>query len=114
MTQADAEKMSNEQAVAILTLMAAMMCDQYGCPISDAYFALEKAIDVLTATDVEPIRHGRWVDENGDTVRMIDGVPEKSCWCGSCGEWLVGSDANEIKGHYCPNCGARMDEVDVK
>ena len=48
MTQADVEKMSNEQAVAILTPMAAMMLDQYGCPISDAYFALEKAIDVLT------------------------------------------------------------------
>ena len=72
-----------------------------------AYDEAVEMVRLIPSADVEPIRHGRWVDENGDTVRVIDGVPEKSCWCGSCGEWLVGSDENEIKGHYCPNCGAK-------
>ena len=84
-----------------------------GCPERNA--GLNRALQEIAnmpSADVEPVRHGRWVDENGDTVRMIDGVPEKSCWCGYCGEWLAGSDENEIKGHYCPNCGAKMDEVE--
>lgn len=47
MTQEDAINMSNEQAVAILKPLRDMMRDQYGCPISDAYFALDKAITAL-------------------------------------------------------------------
>lgn len=49
MTQEDAEKMSNQQAVNILKPLRDMMRDQHGCPISDAYFALDKAINALTA-----------------------------------------------------------------
>ena len=41
--------MSNEQAVQILIPMRNMMCDQNGCPISDAVFALDKAIEALSA-----------------------------------------------------------------
>ena len=50
MTQEDAEKMSNQQAINILKPLRDMMRDQHGCPISEAYFALDKAINVLTAT----------------------------------------------------------------
>ena len=49
MTQEDAMNMSNEQAVQILIPMRNMMCDQNGCPISDAVFALDKAIEALSA-----------------------------------------------------------------
>ena len=45
MTQEEAMNMSNEQAVQILIPMRNMMCDQNGCPISDAVFALDKAIE---------------------------------------------------------------------
>jgi hypothetical protein len=48
MTQEEAMNMSNEQAVQILIPMRNMMCDQNGCPISDAVFALDKAIEVLS------------------------------------------------------------------
>lgn len=47
MTQEDAERMDASQAVQILKPLQAMMLDQYGCPISDAYFALGKAIEAL-------------------------------------------------------------------
>ena len=47
MTQEDAMNMSTEQAVQILKPMQMMMRDQHGCPISEAYFALEKAIEAL-------------------------------------------------------------------
>lgn len=49
MTQEDAENMNNEQAINILTPLMKMLLDQYGCPISDAFFALKKAIEVLSA-----------------------------------------------------------------
>ena len=47
MTQEDAMNMSAEHAIQILKPMQMMMLDQHGCPISDAYFAIEKAIDAL-------------------------------------------------------------------
>ena len=49
MTQEEAMNMSNEQAVQILIPMRNLMCDQNGCPISDAVFALDKAIEALSA-----------------------------------------------------------------
>ncbi len=47
MTQEDAERMDASQAVQILKPLRDMMLDQHGCPISDAYFALGKAIEAL-------------------------------------------------------------------
>lgn len=47
MTQEDAVNMSNEQALQILKPLHDMLLDQYGCPISDAFFALGKAIEAL-------------------------------------------------------------------
>lgn len=58
MTQEDAERMDNLQAIQILEPLQKMMIDQYGCPISSAYFALGKAIEALA----EPERKmGKWV-----------------------------------------------------
>lgn len=47
MTQEDAMRMNNEQAIQILKPFRDMMFDQHGCPISDAVFALDKAIEAL-------------------------------------------------------------------
>lgn len=57
MTQEDAERMDASQAVQILKPLRAMMLDQYGCPISDAYFALGKAIEALERSE-----HGKTAD----------------------------------------------------
>lgn len=100
MTQEEAMDMSNEQAVQILIPMRNMMCDQNGCPISDAVFALDKAIEALSADRPQ----GEWIDaeiplESGDTMPIQV--------CNLCKTFypLVYTGG----GHrFCPNCGARM------
>lgn len=55
MTQEDAERMDASQAVQILKPLRAMMLDQWGCPISDVYFALGKAIEALEQPTVDAV-----------------------------------------------------------
>lgn len=93
MTQEEAMNMSNKQAVQILIPMRNMMCDQNGCPISDAVFALDKAIEALSADRPQ----GEWVSNH-------DG----SWNCSECGLRVF----IYAKGNYCPNCGARMKGAD--
>ena len=52
----------------------------------------------LPAADVAPVRHGRWKC-HGDC-----GVTE----CSACG-WSIEEYVCDYA--YCPNCGAKMDEV---
>ena len=67
--------------------------------------ALDMAIEALSADAVQ----GEWVDEDGNNVPLHkDGYPLRSCYCNQCHEWLVASDEYEVKGNFCPNCGARM------
>ena len=51
--------------------------------------------------DAEPVRHGHW-----NIKPLWKGSDAKYCECSVCGKpvWWV-SD-------YCPNCGAKMDEVE--
>lgn len=51
--------------------------------------------------DAEPIRHGHWVAH----AVSIKGVPTEVC--SVCGEWTYGDCVR-----FCPNCGAKMDEVE--
>ena len=65
-------------------------------------------VDVLTSADVAEVKHGRWEDGK----RMgFDGTFH---WFRQCSECLYErEDDNEDKDTpYCPNCGARMDEVE--
>lgn len=97
MTQEEAMNMSNEQAVRILIPMRNMMCDQNGCPISDAVFALDKAIGALSADRPQ----GEWKHLEGDE------------WvCSNCG-YVVCTEGSwehplERGKDYCEHCGARM------
>lgn len=93
MTQEDAMNMSNEQAVAIIKPLMNMMRDQYGCPISDAYFALDKAITAL----LQPQRmKGRWIQIS----------PAKIYECSICGKNVMTSDIDAYD--FCHGCGADM------
>ena len=74
MTQEEAMNMSNEQAVQILIPMRNMMCDQSGCPISDVVFALDKAIESLSA-DVAPVVRCK------DCRHAVDYYHEGDCYC---------------------------------
>lgn len=47
LTQEDAMKMSNERAIYILKDYSDFMLDQNGCPTSEGYFAVQKAIKAL-------------------------------------------------------------------
>ncbi len=105
MVQEEAMNMSNEQAVQILIPMRNMMCDRYGCPVSDAVFALDKAIEALSADKPQ----AEWRDSDGNFVPLDeDGCTTASAWCSNCGEWLTGSDEYWTSGRFCPNCGYQM------
>lgn len=101
MTQEDAMNMSDEQAVQILKPFRDMMIDQNGCPISDAVFALDKAIVALSKKmpTVEE-RKGKWIE-----------VEPKGVWtsvyhCSECGGAVLSCKVDLPK--YCGHCGADM------
>lgn len=50
---------------------------------------------------VEPTKHGRWIDKAAE-----------DCYrCSVCEEYTH-MEMPRLLYHYCPNCGARMDEVE--
>lgn len=57
------------------------------------------------SADVAPVRHGLWIEQEKYTFgTMYD--------CSICGDRIL--DNGHYNGHswnYCPNCGAKMDEV---
>lgn len=58
-------------------------------------------IESQPAADVEPVKHGKWVNER----ELAGGF--RSIWgydCSVCGHTVENYPTN-----YCPNCGARMD-----
>lgn len=70
---------------------------------------LEELLDEIPTVDAVPVVHGHWI---------IEDIPG-TCWyrvtCSECGE-NVTSFANIYVGtgcgfNYCPECGAKMDEV---
>ena len=54
----------------------------------------------MPATDVAPVRHGRWVQ-----CKYMD----KSAKCSECGGYHTRFTVNERYPKYCPHCGAKMD-----
>lgn len=57
-----------------------------------------KIIKEVPAADVQEVQHGRWIEEPGLIPR-----------CSICGEYSQDADTGAW---YCPNCGAKMDEVE--
>ena len=56
-------------------------------------------LENLAAADVQPVRHGHWIDRNGNIVSPSWERYE----CSECG-------ARSDNKRFCHNCGARMDE----
>lgn len=70
------------------------------------------AIDNAETVDAEPVRHGRWVPTEFDGY--ADGYPVWDTWeCSECRDEQYGNDIADLL-HYCPNCGAKMDEAPRK
>ena len=61
-------------------------------PIADVY----KAVDSLSAADVQPVKHGRW-------IQLTQNAEPTALKCSLCGEISC------CRGMYCPDCGAKMD-----
>lgn len=62
--------------------------------------ALKCFVEGIPASDVAPVRHGRWAlnKKYGDYE------------CSECGQGDVKAmDFTNLKMRYCPNCGAKMD-----
>lgn len=77
---------------------------------SIAYAIFSCAEDVINnAPSVDPVKHGRWIGE-GDGY--ADGEMVYDVWhCSECDYCIDdGTDDPEKLPHYCPNCGAKMDE----
>lgn len=56
----------------------------------------------IQALKSEPIKHGRWIE-----------IGHPWYECSECGERTAVVNLNgEVVWNYCPNCGARMDEVE--
>lgn len=60
-------------------------------------------VDKQPTVDAEPIRHGHWIFNPKDAIEMMFTLPK----CSLCGA------ESPIGGNYCPNCGAKMDEVKI-
>ena len=76
-------------------------------PVAGCFSNMISAYDVimLPAADVAPVRHGRWV--HTDLASHWYGKDE----CSEC--TYHEQDRSDLsRFQYCPNCGARMDEVE--
>ena len=54
------------------------------------------------AADVAPVRHGRWIDNEANGYKW-------AFVCSLCG--YVDGHPFDNRHNFCPNCGAKMDEV---
>lgn len=70
---------------------------------------IAEVIDNVPIVVAEPIRHGHW--EKIDTAKLSDCTSISPIYkCSFCGSPFVGERINNWY-HYCPNCGAKMDNT---
>ena len=66
----------------------------------DAISRAIKVLESLPAADVEPLKRGRWIEQEKYTFGVMYD-------CSLCGNRILD---NGHSWNYCPNCGARMVE----
>ena len=76
-------------------------------PLAYGNIDLPEIIDQMPTIEAEPVKHGRW-EKNGE-IMMFGDIPVK---CSQCGFKTLQDALHKMDYHYCPNCGARMDEVE--
>ena len=72
---------------------------------------LEELLDEIPTVDAVPVVHGHWEEE-----QIVDDSTIIEIWqsakCSKCGRYHTTPYAYYFdKFHYCPQCGAKMDEV---
>ena len=74
-----------------------------------SYNAFKNLVKRQPSVDVQPVRHGHWIE----TTEQSGWIEEECAECSECsntfvlGEYTI-DDIRELF-KYCPNCGARMD-----
>lgn len=65
----------------------------------------------IPSEDVEPVRHGMWVDVDRMQMHDLHGVLTwgNSFMCTECNFKTFAVEGHMSQYHYCPCCGARMD-----
>ena len=69
------------------------------------FFEIQEAIDAMPATDVQPVKHGHWIEE----VREVGGffkLYQTYIHCSECGKEHYSGTLP--KPNFCDNCGADM------
>ena len=61
---------------------------------TDAYDAVDFALEDTPTIEAEPVKHGKWVVENEESIR--------------CSECCFNRANIKMPLDYCPNCGAKM------
>ena len=59
--------------------------------------------DIENAPTIDPVKHGHWL-----FYEEPDGYYHSEC--SECGQWCDEDVFLKGKWHYCPNCGAKMDD----
>ena len=68
--------------------------------VEDRDLYVQHILDSAPTIEAEPIKHGRWVK-----------ISERNYKCSICNDWWSGEEEEIKTFNYCPNCGAKMDEV---
>lgn len=83
-----------------------------GCDFGFGIKNIKDVLNAIPATDVAPVRHGRWIDRYGG--RYENALHE----CSECRTCALYKSERDVLGsvrlvqelsEYCPHCGARMD-----
>ena len=76
------------------------MADGYSCLVDCKIAGL-----LLKAPTIDSVKHGHWNTYSVYGHSQMGGYLELRYGCSCCAEWQF------AKIPYCPNCGAKMDEV---
>lgn len=95
-----------------LTAAQQVICDTCGRPSCPRLWGcgcdrIDRLI-AISAADVRPVVHGKWVFETGDGKTCVDGWVCTNCNCG------FHTNVPYFEGfNFCPNCGAYMRETNL-
>lgn len=73
--------------------------------IAEAFEDLANELEDFPATDVAPVRYGKWVHSRYENCSEQFEMVKCSC----CGREAYAMAFYVRDGNYCPNCGAKMD-----
>ena len=104
------EEVSNKTAK-----IGSCVTETYDMAIRHAVKLLRYVPTAHSKADVVEVRHGKWIE----TQEPLGWCDVDCAECSACHEsWIIDEDSSmdeyECMWHYCPHCGAKMDEKEVE